>query len=257
MLEGVGRQTLTMVFNQMKISSSLIAMVCCFSSCYPYSINTHHLHSRRGALSNALSSATAIITLSNSPHIARAKDSPQQSDISILRESTEALTSLLDNWERATVDCTYADVPRELLEAKNKEKLLEKASEFALFDKSTSVVSCKKTNRIVRDYIGASGKGPLVGIEKRLLKKNVVDMVDPDNLDEYFAAAESFSQALSRATSLSYTAGVSDFDSMNNFAKDDSRSVEEDGSNLEQARKAIDEANMYLKKAVSFYVAVE
>jgi hypothetical protein len=44
---------------------------------------------------------------------------------------------------------------------------------------------------------------------------------------------------------------------MNNFAKDDSRSVEEDGSNLEQARKAIDEANMYLKKAVSFYVAVE
>lgn len=35
-------------------------------------------------------------------------------------------------------------------EAKNKEKLLKKASEFALFDKSTSVVSCKRTNRIVR-----------------------------------------------------------------------------------------------------------
>ena len=61
------------------------------------------------------------------------------------------------------------------------------ASEFALFDKSASVVSCKKTNRIVRDYIGATGKGPLVGAEKRLLKSNVVDTVDPDNLDEYFS----------------------------------------------------------------------
>ena len=60
------------------------------------------------------------------------------------------------------------------------------ASEFALFDKSTSVVSCKKTNRIVREYIGATGKGPLVGAEKRLLRKNVVEKVDPDNLDDYF-----------------------------------------------------------------------
>ena len=60
------------------------------------------------------------------------------------------------------------------------------ASEFALFDKSVSVVSCKKTNRIVRDYIGATGKGPLVGADKRLLRKNVVETLDPDNLDDYF-----------------------------------------------------------------------
>ncbi len=109
-----------------------------------------------------------------------------ESDTAIIQEATEALTTLLENWERATVDCTYADVPRELLEAKNKEKLLEKASEFALFDKSTSVISCKKTNRIVRDYIGATGKGPLVGLEKRLLKNVVVGRVDPDYLDDYF-----------------------------------------------------------------------
>jgi hypothetical protein len=46
--------------------------------------------------------------------------------VPILKESTEALSSLLENWQKATIDCTYADVPRELLEAKNKDKLLEK-----------------------------------------------------------------------------------------------------------------------------------
>ncbi|KAL3804501.1 hypothetical protein HJC23_002540 [Cyclotella cryptica] len=225
--------------------------------CSSYSIITPRVHSRRKAFESLASSATTVaITLSCSARIAHAKEAPAtQSDVTILQEATEALSSLLENWERATIDCTYADVPRELLEAKNKEKFLEKASEFALFDKSTSVVSCKRTNRIVRDYIGATGKGPLVGAEKRLLKNNVVEKVDPDSVDEYFSAVESFSQALSRATSLSYTAGVSDFDSVNNFAKGDNTSLSGDGSNLEQARKAIEEANSFLKRAISLFRA--
>lgn len=99
------------------------------------------------------------------------------------------LGSLLDNWEKATVDCIYADIPRELLETKNKEQLLDKASTFALFDKSVSVVSCKKSNKIVRDYIGATGKGPLVGADKRVLKRQLLDRVDPDMLDDYITGA--------------------------------------------------------------------
>lgn len=155
----------------------------------------------------SLSCAAALVPLPLA-----AKEQPtNDSDVSILKEATEALSSLLQNWQKATIDCTYADVPRELLEAKNKEKLLEKvttalrlrclisvsscahffstlqASEFALFDKSTSIVSCKRTNRIVRDYIGATGKGPLVGAEKRLLRKTVVKRVDEESLDEYFS----------------------------------------------------------------------
>ncbi len=43
-----------------------------------------------------------------------------------------------------------------------------------------------------------------------------------DSLDEYFSAVESFSQTLSRATLLSYTAAMADFDSVNNFAKEES-----------------------------------
>ena len=98
-----------------------------------------------------------------------------------------------------------------------------------------------------------------MGIEKRLLRNTVVDRVE-DSLDEYFSAVESFSQSLSRATSLSYTAGMADFDSVNNFAKDESdigggRSGSGE-SNLEQARRAIVDANDSLKKALSLISVV-
>ena len=208
------------------VNGLLFELVACYSTIH-----------RRGALQQ-IGKAFPIFS-GAFPLIANAKE--DESDVSMITDATDALSSLIENWERATVDCTYADVPRELLEAKNKEKLLEKASEFALFDKSTSVVSCKRTNRVVRDYIGATGKGPLVNLEKRLLKKNVVEQVDPDRLDDYFAAVENFSQEMAKANSLSYTAGMADFDSVNNFAKGEAN-IEESNSNLDQARVAILEA---------------
>lgn len=217
------------------VNGLLFELVACYSTIH-----------RRGALQQ-IGEAFPIFS-GAFPLIANAKE--ESEDVSTITDATDALSSLIENWERATVDCTYADVPRELLEAKNKEKLLEKASEFALFDKSTSVVSCKRTNRVVRDYIGATGKGPLVNLEKRLLKKNVVEHVDPDRLDDYFAAVETFSQEMAKANSLSYTAGMADFDSVNNFAKGEAN-IEESKSNLDQARLAIEEANKALKVASS------
>ena len=97
------------------------------------------------------------------PRVAFAATSkaPSTSDpVDALVASRETLQKLLDNWEKAVIDCTFADVPRELLEQKNKEELLEKASTFALFDKSVSVETCKTTNRVVRDYLGATGTSP-------------------------------------------------------------------------------------------------
>jgi len=242
----------------MKLKRSCFLLAALWQFVHGYTPSTVQIHrqqlqTRRRAMTKIICSPVVTCTSATLlsfpfPSVANAKDQPAtNSDVPILKEATEALSSLLENWSKATIDCTYADVPRELLEAKNKEKLLEKASEFALFDKSTSVVSCKRTNRIVRDYIGATGKGPLVGAEKRLLRKSVVENVDPDSLDDYFSAVELFSQSISRATSLSYTAGTADFDSMNNFQKGEENG---DGSNLEQAREAIEEANVSLKKAV-------
>jgi len=209
---------------------------------YSFSSKTRStsVRDRRGFLQ----SGSVALALLGCPGLASAKKVETQSindNIQCIKEAAETLETLLNNWDKATIDCTYADIPRDLLESKNKEQLLDKASTFALFDKSVSVVSCKKSNKIVRDYIGATGKGPLVGIEKRLLNRQVIEQVDPDNLDEYISQAELFSQSLSKATSLSYAAGSADFDSVNNFEKgkqDDSK----ESSNLDQTKIAIEEA---------------
>eukprot|EP00542_Grammatophora_oceanica_P013050 CAMPEP_0194029894 /NCGR_PEP_ID=MMETSP0009_2-20130614/3528_1 /TAXON_ID=210454 /ORGANISM="Grammatophora oceanica, Strain CCMP 410" /LENGTH=237 /DNA_ID=CAMNT_0038669713 /DNA_START=57 /DNA_END=770 /DNA_ORIENTATION=+ len=200
------------------------------------------------ASSAAVSSAVlSCATGSSAVAKSSAPDKPVPS-IEPIKDAQETLGKLLENWKTATVDCTFADVPRELLEAKNKELLLEKASTFALFDKSVSVETCKTTNRIVRDYLGATGKGPLVGIDKKI--RIALDLLeDPDRLDEYVTASEAFSQALAKATSLAYAAGQ-DFDSQNNFEKGDSD--RNDNSNLEQSRRAIEEA----KKAIDGIVGM-
>lgn len=62
-------------------------------------------------------------------------------------------------------------------------------------------------------------------------------------------AFESFSQSYSKASSLSYTSGVADFDSVNNFAKEDSDKVNVN-SNLEQAKEAIVQAKTHLDTMV-------
>ena len=164
----------------------------------------------------------------------------------------ETLGKLLDNWKRATIDCTFADVPRDLLEQKNKELLLEKASTYALFDKSVSVESCKTTNRIVRDYLGVTGIGPLVGIDKKM-KRGIDFLEDVDDMDQYVFALEAFSQAYARASSLSYTAGVADLDSVNNFSKEeaDDGSSNDVNSNLNQAKDAISQAKASLDVLVA------
>lgn len=176
-----------------------------------------------------------------------------EQDVQILKDCLTTLTTLVDNWERATVDCNYADIPRELLEQKNKDLLLEKASTWALFDKSSSVVlSCKRTNRLVRDYIGVTGKGPCVGAEKRMLKRQLIDSrVDPDSLEDYYMAVEQYSQSMSSAISLSYMAGTADFDSVNNFDKtqQDSSTARADTS-LDKARISILEAKRSLEVVV-------
>eukprot|EP00527_Entomoneis_sp_CCMP2396_P000493 CAMPEP_0198147438 /NCGR_PEP_ID=MMETSP1443-20131203/35677_1 /TAXON_ID=186043 /ORGANISM="Entomoneis sp., Strain CCMP2396" /LENGTH=240 /DNA_ID=CAMNT_0043811777 /DNA_START=383 /DNA_END=1105 /DNA_ORIENTATION=+ len=155
-----------------------------------------------------------------------------------LQAAKTTLDALLQNWEKAVIDCTYADVPRELLEQRNKALLLEKAATSALFDKSASVTSCKTNNRIVRDYIGATGKGPVVGLEKKL--KSALEFVDPDDLDEYVQNMELVEQALAKSKSLSYTAGKADFSAVNNFAESETQLVLlAPDSNLEQSRQSI------------------
>ena len=169
--------------------------------------------------------------------------------LSDIQDATTTLQTLLDNWKKAVVDCTYADVPRELLSQENKAELLEKASTFALFDKSVSVTSCKTTNRIVRDYLGVTGKGPVVGIDKTLRK--VLNEYDIDDLDTYVQLIEDVQQSLAKANSFSYSAS-SDFSSLNNFQEEDATKILSSGSsNLQQCRACIQSAVDGLNKIIT------
>lgn len=209
-----------------------------------YSTKSHR-YTRRGWMQVSCASLVAI----QHPSSSYAKTPPATTPLENLIEAQETLDTLLVNYKRATTDCTFADVPRELLETKNKKLLLEKAATNALFDKSASIETCKTTNRIVRDYLGVTGKGPLVGIEKRI--KSGLEFVDPDFMDDYVSELEAFSQAYSKATSLSYTAGIADLDSVNNFSKDDAdESKRDDDSNLQQTKKAIREAKSNLDAVI-------
>lgn len=49
---------------------------------------------------------------------------------------------------------------------------------------------------------------------------------------------------------MSYAAGIADFDSVNNFSKDDAQQERNDNSNLAQAKDAITEAKICLDRLV-------
>ena len=201
------------------------------------------------AASIATATATAALLLPVDGRALAAEKEDSATIIASIRQAKKALQKLLDNWEESVIDCNYADVPRELLGADNKELLLEKASTFALFDKSVSVVTCKTNNKKIRDYLGRTGIGPMVGLDKKL--RRAFDLIDdPDDLDAYVVATEAAQQALSRADSYSYTAG-GDYDALNNFEKEDQGKVLENNSNLKQVRQslqtAIDNLNIVLK----------
>lgn len=235
----------------------LLALACLFPQCLPLQVakgyqtsltprrNKPTLVSRREWAVVQVALLTSSTTILSFPAPSTAATDPNEDIIGPIRLATKALQTLLDNWADSVVDCNYADVPRELLETKNKEELLEKASTFALFDKSVSVVTCKTSNKKIRDYLGRTGIGPLVGIDKRL--RQALDLVDdPDDLDAYVQATELVQQALSRADSYSYTAG-GDYSALNNFDKEESTKVLENNGNLKQVNQSIQTAIDNLK----------
>ena len=211
---------------------------------------------RRTWFACILSSSTACMLLAPpvNPGLAVEASPKDEADFrSNIQQAMQALQKLLDNWEEAVVDCTYADLPRELLETKNKELLLEKATTNALFDKSVSVVSCKTTNRVVREYLGLTGKGPLVGLNQNLrAAMDAIVLSDGDSKEsdpEYLMQTiEEIQQALSRADSLSYSARR-DFSSINNFDPADKKSIA--NADLLLAKGNIETAVALLKRILA------
>jgi len=162
-----------------------------------------------------------------------------------LQSGLDGLDYLIENWEEETTECIYADVPRELLETKNKEALLKAATKFALYDKSDSTVSCKRTAKPIRKYLGlTSSDTPLYKIDFLLQKAS--SRVDPDMLDDYISATEVWSQLISSADSQAYVSSKGDYASFGEVKKGD----DDEGSYLGQARKDIIQARAVLKTLI-------
>ena len=102
-------------------------------------------------------------------------------------------------------------------------------------------IVCRKTNNNkIRDYLGRTRIGPVVGLDKKL--RQALELIDdPDDLDAFVQATEAAQQALSRADSYSYTAG-GDYDALNNFDKKEQTKVLESNVNLKQVRQSIQTA---------------
>ena len=112
------------------MSRGSLALVLCLTNSHALSPRT--ICSRRGALYGAAAAlslpASVRATTDAASLSAGAGASAAAADVSArLDAGVRALDVLLRDWDELTIDCTYAEVPRALLETKNKELLLEKA----------------------------------------------------------------------------------------------------------------------------------
>ena len=144
-------------------------------------------------------------------------------DITRLRRGLQEINYLLDHWDEKTTYCNYGQFKNELLSAANKDKLLEAAKEpILLYDKSATMnIMCKKDPEVVRAFLGLTKENLVLSQADILMKKpSTVDLVDPDDIEEYFSAVDQYQQANADAGSLAYQSRR-DFTSTENFSKED------------------------------------
>ena len=218
--------------------------------------------SRRFWIQRTLPAALALVSVvaslpksayaHSSRTLATADDASWTSIRAPIQASLDTLVTLTQNWERAVIDCTYADVPRDLLATENKALLLEKASVNALFDKSAAVISCKTVVTTVRDYLGRTGIGPLAHLNQdlRVAFDTVLDadVMNLEDLDALRQSMEDVQEYLARADGLSYAARK-EATAVNNFDPSLAQQVLADpNSQLTQCRRVIESAIASLQR---------
>jgi hypothetical protein len=144
-------------------------------------------------------------------------------DVNRLKLGLREINYLLDHWEEKTTYCNFGEFQRELLLPENKEALMKAAKETGLldYDKSKTMrVMCKRDPEVVRAFIGMTKDNLLLSKADVLMRKpSTVEMVDPDHIDEYFEAVETFTQAIAAADSLAYQART-DYGSQESTSKE-------------------------------------
>jgi hypothetical protein len=209
-------------------------------------------------LAASLSSTTNII---NSQHginfigipVANAKTQVvvDPSDIYRLKRGLKEIQYLLDNWDEKTTYCNFGEFKRELLDTKNKQVLLDSAAKLGLldYDKSATMnVKCRSDPEVVRAFLGLTQENLLLTRADDLMRKqSSINRVNEDNLEDYLAAIEDFSVAVSTVDVLGYTART-------DFSSTETQSLEEvlsSGNNkLKQSKDSVIKARDSLQKII-------
>eukprot|EP01041_Mallomonas_annulata_P001857 gene1857-3603_t len=186
-------------------------------------------------------------------HSSNADQAPTN-EFSRLKKGLREVDYLLDHWDEKTTYCNFGEFQRELLDTKNKEKLMEAAAKGGLldYDKSDTMnVVCKRDPQVVRAFLGlTSDDNPnLVKADLLMRKPTTLDLIDPDSFDEYIEAVDVFARSIAEIDGLSYNAR-SDFSSTETFSKD---KIGTQGSSdyLEQTKKSVIKARDSLAKVVN------
>jgi len=153
--------------------------------------------------------------------------------------SAAILDKLSARWSELTVQCTYAEADRSMMQ--NKTLLLEKASVKGAYQKDSSVVvnTCKVDASAVRPLIA---KDSAIARLPSQLTKEGLDQVDPDDFERFVALVEQFDRALGEASAAMYLSGTGDFNAKTGFAVGEVPVA----PNLDAAKDRIDEARSLL-----------
>lgn len=163
-------------------------------------------------------------------------------DITRLKRGLREIDYLLDHWDEKTLYCNFGEFQRELLTVENKQKLFDAAAKTGLldYDKSATMnVLCRRDPEVVRAFLGLSPQNnPLLSRADVLMKKpTVINLLDPDDLDDYFSAVDKFTEAISSVDFLSYQARSSDFSSTQTTTKSEAIAASKESESAPSSKR--------------------
>ena len=165
--------------------------------------------------------AVSLCTVIASPVLAAPAPVDMNDPMRLVRGLKE-ITYLLQNWEKKTTLCNFGELKNELLAEGQESELFEAAKKGSLWDKdeSTMDVMCKRDPEVVRAFVGLTNENMVLkNAEKLMLKANIVDLVDSDEIEAYEENVDAFIRAVSEVDQLSYAART-DHDSTETFSRD-------------------------------------
>jgi len=186
-----------------------------------------------------------------------------EEDLTRLKKGLGGLDILLSNWAEKTTYCNFGELNREILAVENKEALEKAAAECGLLDYAcqakTMNVKCKRDPQVVRAYLGlepSTGNTLLYRADTFLKSKAVLELVDPDQYDDYFESVEKYQEAVAAADSLAYAART-DFGSTENRSLSESKEAGvRDGKEdfLQQSKTQVAKARDALRQSLTYLI---